>query len=84
VALQQHQAELAERQAQVVALTQQLAVAHEQQELLQQVWILAPVECSVWSPPSVHWAYALDHHQQRTAGTARTTSQELRCCQRRH
>ncbi|WIA35453.1 hypothetical protein OEZ86_003892 [Tetradesmus obliquus] len=36
VALQQHQAELAERQAQVVALTQQLAVAHEQQELLQQ------------------------------------------------
>lgn len=37
MALQQHQAELAERQAQVVALTQQLAVAHEQQELLQQV-----------------------------------------------
>jgi hypothetical protein len=37
VALQQHQAELAERQAQVVALTQQLGLAHEQQELLQQV-----------------------------------------------
>eukprot|EP00878_Enallax_costatus_P038313 GHUV01043511.1.p1 GENE.GHUV01043511.1~~GHUV01043511.1.p1 ORF type:complete len:512 (+),score=226.56 GHUV01043511.1:875-2410(+) len=36
VALQQHQAELAERQAQVAALTQQLAAAHEQQELMQQ------------------------------------------------
>lgn len=44
VALQQHQAELAERQAQVATLThenmqlsQQLAVAQEQQDMLEQV-----------------------------------------------
>ncbi|KAF6264159.1 hypothetical protein COO60DRAFT_1698426 [Scenedesmus sp. NREL 46B-D3] len=45
VALQQHQAELAERQAQVMVLTQQLTAAHEQQELLQQELDTARMTC---------------------------------------